>query len=48
MKHAKYTYINTDNELLYTAEAAANGIKFVYNRAASAWNWGYDRYTTRR
>jgi hypothetical protein len=43
MRYAQYTWKAGDNELLYVAEAAANGMKLVYNGVAASWNWGYDR-----
>lgn len=39
LPYANYSWSNTDNELVYTAEAIANGGKLIYNGVAAAWNW---------
>ena len=38
-KYACYSFTNTDNELIYAAEALLNGGKLIYNGAATVWNW---------
>lgn len=37
--YAKYTWSNTENELVYVAEAAVNGAKLLYNGAAAIRNF---------
>ncbi|KKX51834.1 hypothetical protein [Sphingobacterium sp. IITKGP-BTPF85] len=39
LPYAEYSWSGTESAFIYAAEAAANGIKLVYNGVAAAWNW---------
>lgn len=37
--YAEYTWSGTDNPVVYVVEAAANGVKLLYNAAAAIRNF---------